>query len=290
MADQNNIWFRLGYTLESARQRTQRSPRLRTLSERELDSDLDSDLDLDLDDIDLDEERHEPRAARKVGAARRPRPEPEELEDDLDPGIDAVDMPEGLGTIAQFLLGKAPTGESWEAVVSALGAAAVGKLLDAMPRKRRPGPIRLLHAAAAGAGAALAREALRPMMSGPTLDARPFAERARGAALRGSARGLLYGALVEPRLPGPPVMRGAMYGWVEHLVSPLGGLTTLAGAHAPHRSLPFVSNLFDELEHGADDTLMDHVLFGIALAALYGAKPADAKKHDDEDEDEDNED
>jgi hypothetical protein len=81
-----------------------------------------------------------------------------------------------------------------------------------------------------------------------------------------------------------------MYGWVEHLVSPMGGLTTLAGAHAPHRSLPFVSNLFDELENGGEDTLMDHVLFGIALAALYGAKPADAKKDDDEDDDEDDED
>jgi hypothetical protein len=270
MADQDNIWFRLGYTLESAQQRSKPSPRLRSLEERERVRTLEND---------------EPRAARKVGAPRRPRPEPapdREVEE-----ADA-EAEEGLGGLAGFLKGVSPTGEPWEAVIPAVGAALVGRLLDAMPRKRRPGPIRLLHAAAAGAGAAIVRELLASKMSGAP-DDRPLADRARGAAMLGGARGLLYGALVEPRLPGPPVMRGAVYGLVEHLVSPLGGLTALAGPRAPHRSIPFVSTLFEELEQG-DETLLDHVLFGIGLAALYGARPADPRDDEDDEDDEDEDD
>jgi hypothetical protein len=265
MADQDNIWFRLGYTLESVAQRSRRPPRLRSLVERE-------------------PERAEPRAARKVGAPRMPRPEPvEERASDVD--VEDAEL-DAAGGLAGFLKSASPTGEPWEAVISAVGAALVGRLLDAMPRQRRPGPIRLLHAAAAGAGAAIVRELLQPV-TGVTGD-RPLADRARGAALTGSARGLLYGALVEPRLPGPPVIRGALYGCVEHLVSPMGGLITLAGARAPHRSLPFVSALFDELEQSDDETFLDHVLFGIGLAALYGARPADVDEDDEEaDEDED---
>jgi hypothetical protein len=273
MADQDNIWFRLGYTLESALPRAGGPPRLRSPVEREV-------------------ERDQPRAARKVGAARRPRPEPP-AEPDIEGGVEA-DVEDtdhdAAGGLAGFLKSASPTGESWDAVISAVSAAMVGRLLDAMPRKRRPGPIRLLHAAAAGAGAAIVRELLRPVTAGAP-DDRPLADRARGAALTGSARGLLYGALVEPRLPGPPFMRGALYGCVEHLVSPMGGLITLAGARAPHRSIPFVSALFEELEQADDETLVDHVLFGIGLAALYGARPADVQDDDDdEDEDEDDED
>jgi len=266
MADQDSIWFRLGYTLENTLQRTSRPPRLRSPAERDL-------------------ERDEPRAARKVGAPRRSRPEPPaepDLVDDVERDVEDTELDAASG-FAGFLKSASPTGEPWDAVISAVGAALVGRLLDAMPRKRRPGPIRLLHAAAAGAGAAIVRELLRPVTPGAP-DDRPLADRARGAALTGSARGLLYGALVEPRLPGPPVMRGALYGWVEHLVSPMGGLITLAGARAPHRNIPFVSAFFEELEQADDETLVDHVLFGIGLAALYGARPADVDEDDDEDE------
>jgi hypothetical protein len=282
MSDQDNIWYRLGYTLERARRRTSAAPRLRSLGERERGRSGER------------SERDEPRAARKVGEARRPRPgptrEPRSRDREIrerDEGADRPDAREGAaepaGGLAEFLRSASPTGEPWEDVISAVGAAVVGRLLDALPRKRRLGPIRLLHAAAAGAGAALVRELLRPVVSGAAAD-RPLAERARGAAITGSARGLLYGALVEPRLPGPPLVRGAVYGLVEHLVSPMGGLLTLAGPRAPHRSLPFVSALFEELEQ-ADDTLLEHILFGVGLAALYGARPADAEEDDAEDQD-----
>jgi hypothetical protein len=187
-----------------------------------------------------------------------------------------------LGTLADFLKGDSPTGEPWEAVIAAGGTALVGKLLEMLPRRRKFGPTRLVRAAAAGAGAALVRELLRPMTSGEQ-PATTFVERARAAALSGSARGLLYGALVDPRIPGPPLIRGAAYGAIEHLVSPLGGLTALAGPAAPHRRLPFLAQLYDEMEP-EEQTLMDHVLFGVAMAALYGTGAKRVEDDDDEDD------
>ena len=111
-------------------------------------------------------------------------------------------------------------------------------------------------------------------------------DRVKEAVLSGAARGLLYGTLIEPRIPGPPIVRGAAYGYIEHLVTPMGGLTNLLGAHAPHRSLPFLADLLDEIDP-SDETLMEHILFGITMAALYGALPADPEEEDEEDDDED---
>ncbi len=255
MSEQDSVWFRLGYTLEQARLRSSGSrARLRSPQERQ--------------------------SARKVADPPRPRPVEGPEADAADEG---AELPGGLGGLAVFLKGASPTGEPWEAVIAAAGTALVGRVLAKLPRKHRLGPLRLLRAAGAGAGAALVRELLRPMTSGQPV-ATTFAERARRAALSGSARGLLYGALVEPRIPGPPIVRGAAYGAIEHLVSPLGGLTALAGPAAPHRSLPFISQLFEDLEP-EEQTLMDHILFGIAVAALYGAAPPEIEEDDEEDED-----
>lgn len=295
MADQDSIWFRLGYTLERARGAASAAPRLRSLEER--------DPRFAGDD--------EPRAARKVGERPTRRPGPGrglEVElDDADVSDEelaaaiaeqgdepppesarrerAAAAPESaagaLNAWATFLQGISPTGEPWEAVIAAVGTTLVGRLLESMPRKRTPTVARLLHAAAAGAGAALAREALRPVTSARST-IRPLAERAKGAGLAGAARGLLYGGLIEPRLPGPPIVRGAIYGAVEHVAAPMGGLTHLAGARAPHRNIPILSDLFDDLEP-SDETLLEHVLFGIAMAALYGARPADADRDDEDD-------
>lgn len=288
MAEQDNIWFRLGYTLEQARLRGEPAPpRLRSLEERglarkvepgqrlspedlaeqrELERQLESDLAMELleedGEIDGGEEEDEGAPAASAGAAPATGP---------------------LGQLSDFLKGTSPTGEPWDAVIAAASAAMIGKMLETMPKQRKLRPGRMVRAAAAGAGAALARELLRPMMSGEQ-PATTFAERARHAALSGSARGLLYGALVDPRIPGPPLIRGAAYGAIEHLVSPLGGLTALAGPMAPHRRLPFAAELFEGLEH-EQQTLMDHIVFGVAMAVLYGARPSDARAEADENED-----
>ena len=221
MVDQDNVWFRLGYTLERSRERVPRADRLRTLEERQ--------------------------TTRKVGANRTRRPEP------------------------GARLGASPTGEPWDALVAVGATALLGRVLEAMPRRRKPGLLRLLRAGAAGVGAALLSELLRSLRSGGLPF--PIAQLVQNASLTGGARGLVYGALVEPRIPGPPVVRGVAYGSLEYLVSPWGGLTKLVGARAPHRRIPFLADLLDDVGPN-DDSLLDHVLFGIVLATLYGAGPA----------------
>lgn len=191
----------------------------------------------------------ERQANRRVGAARRSRP---------------GQWPPHRSS--------SPTGESWEAVLTVAATALLRRALGTMPRKRKPGVVRFLRAGAAGVGAALLRELLRSLGPGER-PCPPLAQLVQDAALTGSARGLVYGALVEPFLYGPPVVRGTAYGSLEYVVSPWGGLTNLVGAHAPHRKVPFLADLLDDLGP-SDDTLIDHVLFGVALALLYGAGPA----------------
>jgi hypothetical protein len=229
--DDESVWYRLGYTVERARSLAPRRER-------------------------GDAGEHRPRRTRR-GPLRSPA-ERLMVEGDLDATAPAPLLP-----------GESPTGEPWEAVIAAAAAALAGRFLDALPRKRRPGLLGLMRAGAAGAAAALLRELARPMITGMTRD-QPFVEAARGAALAGAARGFLYAGLIDPRVPGPPILRGAAYGLVEHLVSPWGGLTTIAGPRAPHRTIPFLADLFDDFEP-SDDTLVDHLVFGIALAAIYGA-------------------
>jgi hypothetical protein len=242
--DDQSVWYRLGYTMEKAREqaprlaerageqvgRRTRSPRLRSPAERQVDE--------------------------AVGAE--------------------IDPPAG----GALLPGFSPTGEPWDAVLTAAAAALAGKLLDTLPRRRKTGVFSLVRAGAAGAGAALLRELLRPLITGQPRD-QPLAESARGVALAGAARGFIYGGLIDPRVPGPPIVRGAAYGLIEHLVSPWGGLTEIAGARAPHRTIPFLADLFEDFEP-SDDTLVDHLVFGIALAAIYGAWADDDYEDDDD--------
>jgi hypothetical protein len=80
---------------------------------------------------------------------------------------------------------------------------------------------------------------------------------------------LIYGGVVDPRLPGPAAARGAAYGAAEYLLSPWGGLRSLVGKHAPYRALPVVSTLLDDPQTG-EEAFLDHLVFGVALALLYG--------------------
>jgi len=129
----------------------------------------------------------------------------------------------------------------------------------------------LLRAGAAGAGAALLREMVDPLLHGEKRLA-PLGPESAEAALAGAARGLLYGSVLEPRLPGPRALRGVLYGTLEYAVSPWGGLTSLLGERAPHRRIPLLQGLFEDYALG-DDTYFDHLAFGVALALLYGSPP-----------------
>ncbi|NIP59368.1 MAG: hypothetical protein GWM92_13610 [Gemmatimonadetes bacterium] len=131
--------------------------------------------------------------------------------------------------------------------------------------------VSLTCAGISGVGAALLVELLRPLTEDEDSAAALDGELAE-ALLSGAGRGLLYGGVVEPRIPGPPLVRGAVYGVTEYMLSPWGGLPRVLGPVSPHRRIPLVSDLVEPDQEGFR-TFVDHLLFGVTLALLYGALP-----------------
>ena len=171
--------------------------------------------------------------------------------------------------------GGSTRGVAWptaDELISSGVAALVGQVLEAWRPGRRAGFTRLLRAGAAGAGAALLLDLVRPLLSGraelPTLG-RKTGDR----LLAGVGQGLLYGAVVEPRVPGPPVVKGALFGSAEYATDPAGGLSHLLSAHSPQGRLPVVGDLLEGLD-AHDRAYVEHLVFGIALALLYGRSPS----------------
>lgn len=149
------------------------------------------------------------------------------------------------------------------------GAGALAsRLLKLWPARRRPGLLALAAAGASGAGAGLLVELLHPLLRGELRPPGPDAEPGT-SMLSGAGRGLAYGSVVEPRLPGPDVVRGIVFGTLEYLVAPWGGLPGLLGSSSPHRKLPLVSDLL-EPERDDDAAYLDFIAFGVAVAFLYG--------------------
>lgn len=151
--------------------------------------------------------------------------------------------------------------------------ALVGKLLDAWRPARKTSFTHLLRAGAAGAGAALLLELVRPLLRGraelPALD-QDMGRR----LLAGAGQGLLYGSVVEPRVPGPAVFKGAVFALAEYLADPAGGLSHILGPHSPQSRLPVVSDMLDEIER-EDREVLDHLVFAVALAVLCGDAPSE---------------
>jgi hypothetical protein len=166
---------------------------------------------------------------------------------------------EGAGSGALDLLLAAGTGTL------------VSRLLRAWPARRSgPNLARLLRAGAAGAAATFLRELLDPLLRGdpriPTWD-----EGLGDRLTAGVARGLIYGAVLDTRLPGPSLARGVAYGTTEYLLSPWGGLRRTLGKSVPYARLPVLSGLLDDPEAG-EEAFVDHLVFGVALALLYGTE------------------
>lgn len=214
MPDRTDIWYRLGYALESARQGQARA------------------------------------SLEALGAARPSGPDNDESSPPAEPARDP-----GRSAPLDLLL-AAGTGSL------------VSRLLGLWPERSRPGAVRLVRAAAAGAGATALRELLMPLLEGrpatPEWD-----DESADRLLAGAARGLLYAAILDQRLPGPALLRGAAYGAGEYLLSPWGGLREVLGRHSPWRRLPMVSTLLDEPEVG-EEAFVDHLVFGVILGLLYG--------------------
>jgi hypothetical protein len=157
-------------------------------------------------------------------------------------------------------------------ILASGAAAAVAKLLDGWKPRRNTTTLRLLRAGVAGAGAALLVDVLRPMLrSEPGVG--PLDRETGDRLLAGIGQGLVYGAVVEPRVPGPTLVKGALYGTAEYAADPAGGISRLLGAHAPQHRLPVIGHLLEDLDPH-DRVYVEHVIFGVALALLYGSSPS----------------
>ena len=157
-------------------------------------------------------------------------------------------------------------GKLLDALLTVGAGSLLARALSAWPGRRRPGLFRLFKAGAAGAAAAFLAELLRPVISGKLPD-RSLEEELTDILLSGAGRGLLFAAILEPRIPGPSLLKGSTYGALEYALSPWGGLEELVGPAAPHRKIPVLSVLLKN--RGSEDQFLEHVAFGVALALLY---------------------
>jgi hypothetical protein len=171
--------------------------------------------------------------------------------------------------------GEAAPRSAWpsaEDIMASGATVAVAKVLNGWKPRGKTGALRLLRAGAAGAAAALVVDLLRPLLRGdPGIG--PLDKETGDRLIAGVGQGLVYGAVVEPRVPGPSLVKGALYGTAEYAVDPVGGLSRLLGAHAPQHRLPVIGHLLEDLDPH-DRAYLEHVVFGVALALLYGSSPS----------------
>ncbi len=190
----------------------------------------------------------------------------------------AAPKPRDVGSVSDEDDGGAPVAiprpeiPSSDELMAAGIALVVDKALEGWTGRRQPGLMLLLRAAAAGAAAALLTDLIRPLLRAdadlPGLD-----PDTAGRILAGLGQGLVYGGVIEPRVPGPALFKGALYGSVEYAMNPVGGLTGVLGSHTPQRKIPFVGDLLDGLD-GDDRAYLEHLVFGIALALIYESSPS----------------
>ncbi len=152
-------------------------------------------------------------------------------------------------------------GNALAAALSSAGASA----LERCARSRSPGTMRLVRGAAAGAGAAGVVYLARRLTDRP--DELEFTDE----ILAGAGRGVIYAAVLEPFLPGPPVVRGAILGVVEYITAPWGGTLARLQKLSPARKLPIVGALL-EAGDAEDDPFLAFALYGVALGLFYGSQ------------------
>jgi hypothetical protein len=163
-------------------------------------------------------------------------------------------------------------GPSTDDLVSAGLVLAAAKVLEIWRPRHKAKLSTLLRAATAGAGAALLLDLVRPLITGRPSKA-PFDAKTGERLLTGAGQGLLYGAVVEPRLRGSALVKGALFAAAEYAAHPAGGLSKLMGTHAPQRRVPLLGHLLDDLE-AHERTYLEHLTFAIALAVLYESSPS----------------
>ena len=161
-----------------------------------------------------------------------------------------------------------PPGTSAVDQLLSAGTGIVTDRLFALLSGRSPGTWRVTRAALAGAAAALAMSLLRPRANASSNGRSPDDDPAADL-LAGAGRGILYSTVLEPRLPGSALLRGATFGVIEYVASPFGGLDGILGASSPHRTAPLLAALFTTRE-SSPSSLAEHIAFGVTLGLLYG--------------------
>ena len=156
--------------------------------------------------------------------------------------------------------------ESVDWLVATVSGGVVAAALKGWRPRAQPGVALVARAAAAGAAAAVVLELGRELLRD---ERRWDVEALTDRLLSGAARGIVFGAVAEPRLPGPPLLRGAVWGTAEFLLTPLGGLGRLLGRHTPYGRIPVVRTVLGA--ESESEGFVDHLVFGIALSLLAGS-------------------
>ncbi|CAN5802905.1 hypothetical protein BH23GEM11_BH23GEM11_04790 [soil metagenome] len=157
-----------------------------------------------------------------------------------------------------------PQNDLQRAAVMALTAAG-STALKRWVGNRRPRVGRLLRGAAAGAGAAGLLAAYRAL----TRQHQPASGELVDEIFSGAGKGVIYTAILDPLLPGPPLLRGAALGTAEYLAAPWGGLLRKISHLSPVERIPIVGALLDAGE-AENDPFLAYLLFGVALGLLSG--------------------
>lgn len=153
---------------------------------------------------------------------------------------------------------------------SAAAGSAIASGVQRWVRRRRPTLQRLVRGAAAGAGAAGILTAARILLRDDETDpAQGVPTEVMDELLAGAGRGILYAAVLDPFLPGPPALRGALVGLGDYLLAPWGGLFSRLRTLSPVAKLPVVGVLM-EMGDAEDDPFLAFLLFGLALGILTG--------------------
>jgi hypothetical protein len=158
--------------------------------------------------------------------------------------------------------------ETDDAIVDSIAMTAAAAVLA---RVLRPKPVSWPRVIVAGvAASAFADFVGRVTEAEPAPDREPHAEDseellARFGAGIGIAAG--YAALLYPRLPGPGLLRGLLFGALEVAAAPRGGLVRLA-TDTPGLKFP-LQTLASPIDEDAGP--LSHLAFGLGLGLFYRA-------------------
>jgi hypothetical protein len=169
--------------------------------------------------------------------------------------------------------GPTPLSHSTEAMLLAGLSAALLSGVRRWTASRRPGLGSLARGALAGAGAVACVHAfavLRRHGSDEDNDHETRPVDVLDELLSGAGRGIIYAAILDPLLPGPPLLRGSLAGTAEYLSAPLGGIFSNLEKLSPIRRVPFISVLLETGEPSDDDSFFSFLAYGLILGALYG--------------------